>query len=226
MAPLHRRGGTCSQTCGDVPAARSLAASPTSTGRRRWWRVVDDRPPRSAVTCTRSRTFRSIESWPSGRSRSGRNSTASATPTRSCNARRAGQRGTLDAGRPRFVCNAAAAESPPAPTRSHPERGPVSQVPVLPHGAFVTRCPQTRVREHAAHRRRGRPRCAVPGACPRPRQPSALALSSNMWWAGPCPFSPSYVGRRVASESVNNSLTRWTEGAELRRATPCVSVPS
>ena len=51
-------------------------------------------------------------------------------------------------------------------------------------------------------------------------------VSSNMWWAGPCPFSPSYVGRRVASESVNNSLTRWTEGAELRRATPCVSVPS
>ena len=42
---------------------------------------------------------------------------------------------------------------------------------------------------------------------------------------GSCPFSPSYVGRCVASECVNDSLTKWTECAEVRRVTPHVFRP-
>jgi len=99
-----------------------------------------------------------------------------------------------------------------------PERVPVSQVPVNPNGAFVTRSPQTRVRKRAAHGRRGHPRSAVPGTCPRPRRPSAIArprTCDGRARAG-SPRRTRYLRRR---ERVNNSLTNWPEGAEVRRAT-------
>ena len=43
---------------------------------------------------------------------------------------------------------------------------------------------------------------------------------------GLVPVLPVALGRCVAAKGVNNSLTKWPEGAEVRRATPCVSVPS
>ena len=143
MAPLHRRGGTCSQTDGDVRAARSLAASPMSTASSSVAGGVDDRPVTVGGDAHAIEGLSIDDSRHSGRS-------TLATPKHrvrcaghaSCNARRTGQRGTQDAGRPRFPCNPAAADHRDL-ERARSRARSVCKCRSSRTAGVVTRCPRT-----------------------------------------------------------------------------------